>query len=182
MILIKSTDVALLNFLIGFDANGIYHIANSIALLVAILSSALSYFWYSSVTLSNSKLINNILIKSIYLYLLLLPLLFVSFYYIAKFVLTFFFSFDAHLVSAFLAMGYFTLFFTQLFHGYFYSTSRYDIIVKVSMITFFMNIIVSYILIKKFGINGAGFGTFLSYAAGYCYCIFVFKRIKKKSL
>ena len=182
LILIKSTDVLLLNFLIGFDANGIYHIANSIALLVAILSSALSYFWYSSVTLSNSKLINNILNKSIYLYLLLLPLLFVSFYYTAKFILTFFFSYDAHLVSAFLAMGYFTLFFTQLFHGYFYSTSQYDVIVKVSMITFFMNIIFSYILIKQYGINGAGFGTFLSYVAGYCYCIFVFKSIKKKSL
>ena len=80
LILIKSTDIGLLNVLIGFDANGVYHIANSIALLVAIFSTALSYFWYSSATLSKPKFIINILDKSVYLYLFFILPSFIIFF------------------------------------------------------------------------------------------------------
>ena len=179
IILIQSTDVLLLSWLIGFDANGIYHIANSIALLVSMLSASLSYFWYSSATLSKPKLIQNILEKSIYLYLVFIIPLFLFFFYLSKYIFILLFSFDAHLVTSFLAMGYFTLFFTQMFHGFFYSSSYYHLIVKVSFFTFCLNVIFSFFLIKQYEINGAGFATFLSYVLGYCYCIYVYKKIKK---
>lgn len=179
LLLVKSTDVILLNLIIGFESNGIYHIANSIALLVAIFSTALNYFWYSTASLAKPNLIKKILDKSIVIFILTLFPIFFIFIFFGKIIFSLFYSFEAVILTGFLSISYFTLFFTQMFHGYFYSISKYNLIIHASVITFLFNIILSYFLINRFGINGAGIGTFLSYSLGYCYCLVMFFELKK---
>ena len=103
----------LLNLIIGFESNGIYHIANSIALLVAIFSTALNYFWYSTASIAKPNLIKKILDKSINIHISPFPIFFI--YFIGKIIFNLFYSFEAVILTG--SYPFHILhFFTQMFH------------------------------------------------------------------
>lgn len=165
--IMSSIDKYMLLYMCGTEANGLYSVANKVPTIITTLTTFFVNSWQitairnredSDISEYSSKIFN---VSAIIGLLLTLGIVLISqptgYLLFAK---EFYVGWS---MSGTLAVSAFFSALSQLLGAQFTANKRSDIHLKSNLIAMVTNVIFSYLLISIFGVNGAAYGTMLSY-------------------
>lgn len=166
---IGSVDRLFLNSMVGVSTTGIYSVGYSIAGIIGLAAGSFSMAWtpifYEKLGSSNIHEKNKI-VKLTYLYFICI-LLFASFLIIiSPYILKIMVGRDYYGAERYIAWIAFANAFYAMYTmvcGYIFYSKKTNLIAKITFISAVLNLILTYILIKKNGAIGAAQATFCSY-------------------
>lgn len=162
-LVMQTSDLIFVKALLGSEATGDYVVSNSLASVVLVVSSGISYFWYSSVNYIPQKTLR----KLVWWILLAIPVASFICYFSMKFfvdVVQMFVwqEYNLNLLAPLLAVFYLVMAFVQIFSGILYSKLADRHILAGSLLSILCNLGFGYLLISQIGLAGAAYSSLVS--------------------
>ncbi len=169
LVLMGSIDRVFISNMIGFEATGLYSIGYTIGALLGVIHDALLKVWspefYKKMKDATVKTKIKIL-KFIYLYILGSFLMYGVFVWVAPFIFNIMVNIkfhEAYPIVPIVALGLTFESVRKLFIGYHYNLGKNYRIAFITISAGILNAIMNYILIPKYGIDGAAYATLIAY-------------------
>lgn len=179
--IMTSIDRYMLLYMCGTDANGLYSVAHKLPTIISVITTFFINAWQitvvrnkddSDISEYTSKIFNALFIVGIVLsFAMILTSKILGKLFFAKD------FFEAWTMTPLLSVS--TIFSTlSLFLGaQFTASKRSDLHLKSNLIAMVTNVVLNYVLIKWLGINGAAYGTMISY-----FMVLIYRHIKIRKL
>lgn len=162
-LMMQTSDLIFVKTLLGSESAGDYVVSNSLASILLIVSSGISYFWYSSVNYIPKATLRRV----VRLIPLVLPVAGVACYYGMKlfiFLVQLYVwqDYNLSLVAPLLAVFYLMMAFVQILSGIMYSQSYDRHILAGSLLSIISNLGLGYVMISNIGLEGAAYSSLIS--------------------
>lgn len=166
--LLFMSDRFIISDLLGNESVGIYSVSLQLSMIMLILVNSFTSAWggYLFKTMKDMKKNVNIsFMQKIYLFMIIFLLMPLFLYFIQVIILNLFFSDDYKQSIDYvliISFGYSMMGIYKIFIGFLHFEKKSTLISMLTFISFSVNIVVSYILVRKLGLIGASYGTLLS--------------------
>jgi O-antigen/teichoic acid export membrane protein len=175
----------LISSLLGVSATGSFSIGLTVSLLILFLQDSFNkaFMPYLFEKLNGNNFIElyqNKIIKLTYLYNICLLLISIIYGFLAYFLIQYIFGIKyilARDVVVLLSISYAFEGMYKMHVNYLFYKNRTDLIFLITLITGFLNIILSYFFITNFGLFGAGLSLIISNLFTYIFCWYISNKI-----
>lgn len=163
-------DRLMINNLISVEATGLYSIGYKFGMIIMIIEVAFSRAWlpYFYEKIEGSKDVDKLkIVRTTYIYTAGLIIFSLFYGYFSKYILYFMVDKKFYAAGEFIfliAMAYCFDGILKLFSGYLIYSGRIKLFSSIIVISAGINIVLNYILLKRIGIIGAAWATFISFA------------------
>lgn len=179
-LLMQSSDLILVRWLLGNSAAGDFVVANSLAALLMVVSSGIGFFWYSTVKYIGDDQIRKLVVGMAFAIPFISAFTYLAMKWLVELVQLFIWQeYELLELTPMLAMFYIQLASVQIFAGILYSQGRDAVILKGALLTLFVNLVSGYLLITQYGLVGAGASSFIATAVLICYYLIIILGAKK---
>lgn len=189
-----SADRLFLSKMIGNNAVAVYAAGFQIASIMSVLQNAFSRAWHpmvmdllseKSIAAHGAKIVRNRLFKysflSSILMILISAVLLIVVYFMVDLILPSSYE-ESKIVSALIIISYCVLGFYKIVSPVLWFYNRTAILSKVTVLVFFINLVLNYFLILHFRVVGACYATLLSVLAQFILTGFVFMKLVSDNL
>ena len=179
--IMSSIDRYMLLYMCGAEANGLYGVAHKLPSVISVLTNFFIYAWQITAVRNMDEEDAGEYASKVYriLFVMGITICFVMIS-VSELLGLFFFKkefYSAWTMTPSLSISAIFSTFTLFIGAQFTASKRSDLHLKSNLIAMVTNIILNYVLIKTFGINGAAYGTMISY-----FIILIYRQIKIKEL
>jgi O-antigen/teichoic acid export membrane protein len=179
LILIFKIDYYILNMFSNIRDVGLYSVSVGFGEMIFFIPEAIGVMLFPKLASMDYMDRNKRMVQLLRFFFLMLGIITLFVFLLSRQIMVFVYgiqyAYSAHLMRIMLP-GFFFLSFYYLYFSYFYSRGKPEVVTAVLFITAVIKIILSLILIPKFGAQGASFGTLISYII--CGFIFVLTFLK----
>jgi len=163
-------DRLMINNMVSIEATGLYSIGYKFGMVIMIIEVAFSRAWlpYFYEKIEGNKDVDKLnIVKTTYIYTAGLIIFSLFYGYFSKYLLYFMVDKKFYAAGKFIfliAMAYCFDGILKLFSGYLIYSGRIKLFSSIIAISVGVNIVLNYVLLKKIGIIGAAWATFISFA------------------
>jgi len=165
-------DRLMINNLINIEATGLYSIGYKFGMVIMILEVAFSKAWlpYFYEKIERNKEVDKLkIVRITYIYTAGLIIFSLFYGYFSKYILYFMVDEKFYAAGKFIfliAMAYCFDGIRKLFAGYLIYSGRIRLYSFIILLSAGVNVVLNYILLKRIGVIGAAWATFISFAVG----------------
>lgn len=185
MWLIQMTDRILITNILGLELTGIYSLGVRLGMVILFLQDAFMRAWtpvFYEMLKENNEETNHKVVKYTYLFNVSILVIAFAFGLAAPWLVTHFLDERFHSAGQFIiwiSLGYAFNGMYKLAAGYIFYKEKTHILAGITFFTATVNVLSSYLLIKRYGCVGAAQGTMLAFLASFLLTWFIAARMYK---